>query len=135
MSKISRSRRAQIQSRARQVRQQGQLAGWSVARIAAAILSDLPDVRPLEAWRLAYGWSRPQVIASITNTLHVLDTIPTAMLRETSRQRLAELDNYLVKLGWQGTVAADLHERLRIVRRVRREPYMIAKTDAGEGFV
>src|SRR5947209_7777921 len=57
--------RAQIQRRARQVRQQGQLAGWSTARIAAAILSDVPDLHPLEAWRLAYGWSRPQVIESI----------------------------------------------------------------------
>jgi tetratricopeptide (TPR) repeat protein len=66
MDKISRSRRAQIQSVAHRVRQQGQVAGWSVARIAAAILADLPDVRPLEAWRLAYGWSRPQVIESIT---------------------------------------------------------------------
>ena len=65
MSKISRSRRAQIQDRAQQVRQQGQLAGWSVARIAAAILGDLPEVRPLEAWRLAYGWPRRQVVESI----------------------------------------------------------------------
>lgn len=67
MSQIGRSRRAQIQGRAQQIRQQGQLAGWSVARIAAAILSDLPDVHPLEARRLAYGWSRPQVIASIAD--------------------------------------------------------------------
>lgn len=68
MSKVNRSRRTQIQSRARQVRQEAQLAGWSVARIAATILKDLPDVRPLEAWRLAYGWSRPQVVASIADS-------------------------------------------------------------------
>ncbi|MDQ2788712.1 MAG: XRE family transcriptional regulator [Actinomycetota bacterium] len=65
MGKISRSRRAQIHARAQQVCQQGQLAGWSVERIAATILNDLPEVRPLEAWRLAYGWSRRRVIESI----------------------------------------------------------------------
>lgn len=67
MSKISRSRRAQIQGRAQQIRQRGQLAGWSVARIVATIVSDLPDVRPLEAWRLACGWSRSQVIGNIAH--------------------------------------------------------------------
>lgn len=75
MSTISRSKRAQIQARAQQVRQQGQLAGWSVARIAVAILDDLPEVRPLEAWRLAYGWSRPQVIESIV-TLYTQAGLP-----------------------------------------------------------
>jgi hypothetical protein len=57
--------RAEIQRRARQIRQQGQLEGWSMARIATTILNDEPDLHPLEAWRLAYGWSRPQVIESI----------------------------------------------------------------------
>jgi hypothetical protein len=47
--------------------------------------------------------------------LHVLDVIPAAMLRETSRQRLAGLDHYLTELGRPGTVAADLHERLRLL--------------------
>lgn len=65
MGKVSRFRRAQIQRRAQQLRQQGQIAGWSVERIVAHMRQELPDVRPLEAWRLSYGWSRPQVIASL----------------------------------------------------------------------
>jgi hypothetical protein len=65
MAKINRARRAELQRAATQIRRDGQRARWSVERIAATILADLPDILPLEAWRLAYGWSRPETVASL----------------------------------------------------------------------
>jgi hypothetical protein len=66
MVRISRARRAELQRAAHEVRRQGQRDGWPVARIAATIRAALPDILPLEAWRLAYGWSRPQAVAGVT---------------------------------------------------------------------
>ncbi len=65
MPRISRARRAEFQHRAAQIRQRGQRAGWDVAVIAEEIARQLPEVKPLEVWRLAYGWSRPQVVAAV----------------------------------------------------------------------
>ena len=65
VERISRAARAQAQRQAQEIRQREQLAGRPVASIAGVIQAELPDVRPLEAWRLAYGWSRPRVIAGI----------------------------------------------------------------------
>ncbi len=65
MPRISRARRAHLQHRAAQIRHRGQRAGWDVATIAEEIARQLPEVKPLEAWRLAYGWSRPQVVAAV----------------------------------------------------------------------
>jgi hypothetical protein len=65
MAKISRARRAEFQRAAHEVRRHGQRDGWPVARIAATIRAALPDILPLEAWRLAYGWSRPQAVAGV----------------------------------------------------------------------
>jgi tetratricopeptide (TPR) repeat protein len=65
MARIGRARRAELQRRAQQIRRAGQRAGWNTDRITASIRSELPDVLPLEAWRLAFGWSRPQAITEI----------------------------------------------------------------------
>jgi hypothetical protein len=65
-ARISRARRAELQRDAHELRRHGQRDSWPVGRIAAIIRVDLPDIRPLEAWRLAYGWSRPQAVAGIT---------------------------------------------------------------------
>jgi hypothetical protein len=65
MPRISRARRAELQHRAAQIRQRGQRAGWEVAIIAEEIARQLPEVKPLEVWRLTYGWSRPQVVAAV----------------------------------------------------------------------
>ncbi len=62
---ISRERRAELQHAAHEIRRQGQRSGWPVPQIAAAIRARLPKILALEAWRLAYGWSRPQAIAGI----------------------------------------------------------------------
>ncbi|MGH3550124.1 MAG: hypothetical protein ACRDQU_18830 [Pseudonocardiaceae bacterium] len=48
MPRISRARRAQLQYRAAQIRQQGQRAAWDVAVIAEEIARQLPEVKPLE---------------------------------------------------------------------------------------
>lgn len=65
MIRISRARRAELQRRAHTIRLRGQRAGWPPPRIAAAIRAELPEMLPLEARRLALGWSRPQTIAEI----------------------------------------------------------------------
>jgi hypothetical protein len=48
-----------------QIRQHGQRVGWDVVTIADEIARQLPEVTLLEVWRLAYGWSRPQVVAAV----------------------------------------------------------------------
>jgi hypothetical protein len=65
MPRISRARRAELAHRAARIRQQGQRADWDVTAIAEEIARQLPELKPLEVWRLAYGWSRPQVVAAI----------------------------------------------------------------------
>ena len=65
-ARISRARRAELQRAAHELRRRGQRDGWPVARIAATIRVELPAILALEAWRLAYGWSRPQAVAGIT---------------------------------------------------------------------
>lgn len=70
MRAISRRRRAEIQRRAAHVRSHGQREQWSVARIVAAIHDEIRDVHSLEAWRLAYGWTRPQALAQLAELYH-----------------------------------------------------------------
>lgn len=65
MAALSRARRAELQRQAQRIRLDCQRSGLTVAETAAAIVADLPQVLPLEAWRLAYGWSRPQCLAGI----------------------------------------------------------------------
>jgi hypothetical protein len=77
--KIDRTRRTMIKNLAKEIRRSGQLAGWGTSRIAAAILSEIPDVRPLEAWRLAHGWSRPEVIAGIAGLYRQAQLRPPAL--------------------------------------------------------
>ena len=63
--RISRQRRAELARAGQLIRQRGQRADWPVKRIAAQIRQELPEVRPLEAWRWAYGWSRAQTVAQV----------------------------------------------------------------------
>ena len=65
MIRMSRARRAELQRRAQTIRRGGQRAGWPYARIAAAIRAELPELLPLEARRLAFGWSRPQTVSAV----------------------------------------------------------------------
>lgn len=79
MPKIDRVRRAKINSQAKEIRHTGQIAGWGTSRIAAEILSQIDDMRPLEAWRLARGWSRPDVIAGIAGLYRQARLLPPAV--------------------------------------------------------
>ena len=72
MARISRCRRSDIQRRAQGLRVEGQRCGWSAERIAETIRRELPEVLALEAWRLAYGWSRPQALEGVA-TLYAVD--------------------------------------------------------------
>jgi hypothetical protein len=71
--------------------------GWAAATLTLA-RAEIEHRRPESAAQLA---------------LHVMDTIPASMLRETSRQRLGVVDDHLAKIARPGLVAADLHERVR----------------------
>ncbi|MFC6080971.1 hypothetical protein [Sphaerisporangium aureirubrum] len=59
---MSRARRAELQRRAQEIRRACQRRGLGVEQTAEAIHGELPEVSPLEAWRLAYGWSRQQAL-------------------------------------------------------------------------
>lgn len=65
MARINRELRARLQRQAQEIRRRGQRGRWPVERTAAAIQAELPQILPLEAWRLAYGWSRRQVVEEI----------------------------------------------------------------------
>jgi hypothetical protein len=65
VARVDRQRRARIKRHAQNVRSRGQVAGWGTHRIAAEIMREITDIRPLEAWRLATGWSRPEVIDGV----------------------------------------------------------------------
>lgn len=64
--RINRARRAELVRAAARIRQTGQRADWGVTGIAEEITRQLPELTPLEVWRLAYGWSRPQVVEGVT---------------------------------------------------------------------
>ncbi len=76
MAVLSRARRAELLRTASGIRRCGQRAGWSVEQIARSICDELPQVLPLEAWRLAYGWSRPQAIGGIASLYVEQDLAP-----------------------------------------------------------
>jgi len=81
-TKISRRRRAELARAAHQIRARGQRAGWPVARIAAVIQTELPEVLPLEAWRWAYGWSRAQTVRMVAG-YYQTHQLGTARLNES----------------------------------------------------
>ncbi|MFI0424036.1 hypothetical protein [Spongiactinospora sp. 9N601] len=62
---MSRARRAELQRRAREIRLEARRRGLGVDDIAEAIVAALPDLLPLEAWRLACGWSRPVALQAL----------------------------------------------------------------------
>jgi hypothetical protein len=95
---ISRARRAELQRRAQQIRLRCQRCGMTVEQICTTILAELPQLLPLEAWRLAYGWSRPQSLAGIA-TIYEADGLAapaanSAMLCRWEHGRLAPGPEY-----------------------------------------
>ncbi|MEV0830928.1 MULTISPECIES: helix-turn-helix transcriptional regulator [Streptosporangiaceae] len=81
MGQITRSRRAQIQREAIAIRMRGQRAGFPLERIVAALRGAFPEVLPLEAWRLALGWSRAQTVAQVAD-LYMADGLQPPGLSE-----------------------------------------------------
>lgn len=57
----------------------GEAAGWSRARIVAALLAELPGLHRLEVWRLAHGWSRREVIAGVAALYQQAGLAPRAL--------------------------------------------------------
>ncbi|MGA4989841.1 hypothetical protein [Nonomuraea bangladeshensis] len=65
MGQITRSRRAQIKSDAAAIRVRAQRAGHTTEQIVTELRDALPELTALEAWRLALGWSRAQVVEQV----------------------------------------------------------------------
>ncbi|MDP9862208.1 MULTISPECIES: hypothetical protein [Streptosporangium] len=81
MGQITRSRRAQIQREAATIRIKGQRDGASLERIVTVMRSTLPELSPLEAWRLALGWSRGQAVTQVAD-LYLADGLRPPALSE-----------------------------------------------------
>ncbi|MGJ6966077.1 hypothetical protein ACSDR0_29625 [Streptosporangium sp. G11] len=81
MGQITRSRRAQIQREAAALRMRGQRDGFPPERIVTAMRGTFPEVSPLEAWRLALGWSRAQTVTQIAD-LYLADGLKPPALSE-----------------------------------------------------
>ncbi|MER5625115.1 hypothetical protein ABT061_29190 [Streptosporangium sp. NPDC002544] len=81
MGQITRSRRAQIQREAATIRIRGQREGFPQERIVTALRSTCPELTALEAWRLALGWSRTQVVAQVA-ALYLADGLRPPALSE-----------------------------------------------------
>ncbi|MFI6890177.1 helix-turn-helix domain-containing protein [Streptosporangium canum] len=63
------------------VRMRGQREGFPLARIVTAMCTTCPELSPLEAWRLALGWSRAQTIAQVVG-LYLCDGLKPPALSE-----------------------------------------------------
>jgi len=118
MRYISRPRRAELQRDAHAIRQRGQLAGRGVQQIAGDIQHELGELRPLEAWRLAYGWTRPQVIAAVAalyeNDGLAAPPVNSAMLcrwEHGARTPIAEYRDALARLYRVSPVELGLAQR------------------------
>src|SRR5262245_27365740 len=58
---VSRGRRGEIERTARMIRERMREQGRRPHEIVAAIITELPEVFELEAWRFALGWNRQEV--------------------------------------------------------------------------
>ena len=65
MVAISRAQRAALGRQAREIRQACERQGMAAWQVAEAILRQVPHILPLEAWRLARGWSRSRAVAEL----------------------------------------------------------------------
>jgi transcriptional regulator with XRE-family HTH domain len=61
MAKVTTRKRGETERAANEIRFDGMRRGLSVEETANRIIRELPEVFPLEAWRLANGWTRTEV--------------------------------------------------------------------------
>jgi transcriptional regulator with XRE-family HTH domain len=72
MANGSAAQRRQIERQAAEVRLEGLRRGLTMEAVVESILRRIPEVKPLEAWRLANGWTREEVAARL-DALYVAD--------------------------------------------------------------
>lgn len=104
-SRISQQRRAQMKRLAREIRARGQRERCSRDVIVEAILREVPDMLPLEAFRHAHGWSRPDVSLGL-DELYRADGLMPPQVRSSEICRWehgrhlpnAERQDYLARL-------------------------------------
>lgn len=72
---VDRARRAELLKRAKAIRRACQQDEMTMQETCEEILSRLPEILPLEAWRVAHGWSRSQCLAGITE-IYEADGLP-----------------------------------------------------------
>jgi hypothetical protein len=142
MAKISRAHRAELQRAATQIRRDGQRARWNVERIAATILTDIPDILPLEAWRLAYGWSRPDTVTALLS-LYTGDglrapLLNTAMLCRWEHGAIAPSGDYelmLSRLYQVHPAQLGLIQSAAIAAPARPDPRYRPRQQVGDRFL
>ncbi|GAA2628328.1 hypothetical protein GCM10010411_77010 [Actinomadura fulvescens] len=79
MAKVTTRKRGEIERRANEIRFDGIRRGLAVEETADRIMRELPEVFPLEAWRLANGWTRAEVAARIDMLYEADGLIPPAI--------------------------------------------------------
>ncbi|GIH24618.1 hypothetical protein Aph01nite_29280 [Acrocarpospora phusangensis] len=79
MSGVTRGRRAEIKREASRIRAQCQREGHTQERIVTTLRSALPELTALEAWRLALGWSRAQVIREVAVAYRAEGLLPPGL--------------------------------------------------------
>lgn len=79
MITVSRSRRAVIKKTAAEIRARCLHSGRGVEQTAAAICAELPEVRPLEAWRLALGWPRSRTVERVGSLYRSRGLLPPGL--------------------------------------------------------
>src|SRR5579875_1244075 len=105
MGHVDRAMRRALEERAKRIRLQGQLQGWPRDRIVEEILHLLPQISPLEAHRLATGWTRLQLSQAL-DALYEADGLlpPHVSVSEICRwehgthQPTPERQEYLTRL-------------------------------------
>ena len=120
---MDRATRRALEERAKQLRLRGRLEGWPQDRIVDEILTQLPAISPLEAHRLAVGWTRRQ-LARALDALYEADGLmaPQISVSEICRwehgrhQPNWERQEYLTRLYRTRPDRSGLRTRLQLLR-------------------
>ncbi|MFF5567695.1 Twin-arginine translocation pathway signal [Streptomyces sp. NPDC012623] len=125
MITISRSRRAAIKKTATEIRARCQHSGRGVEQTAESIRAELPEVRSLEAWRLALGWPRSRTVERVGALYRSRGLLPPGL----SESMLCRWEHRPYE--WPGPEYA---EALCAVYRARPEQLGLDRATGGEGF-
>lgn len=76
MAALSRTQRQSFARRANDIRHRGLRDGLGPSAIAEEICREIPEIFPLEAWRLAHGWNRTETSRRIDSLYETDGLVP-----------------------------------------------------------